>query len=397
MTCNANWPEIQNNLQPGQTASDRPDLVARVFKLKLNKLIEDITKRYILGKILAFSYTIEFQKRGLPHFHMLVILDQEDRPNNPGKIDELVCAEIPNQLNYPELYEIIKKCMAYGPCGEMNPNSVCMENGTCKKKKKIPKDFGMATRINGNGYPSYRRVPGPTIQIGNNQVDNRFVVPYNKFLCKKYNCHINIEICTSIASVKYIFKYVYKGYDSIHVAIAENQMGQEIIYDEVQQHLNARYVSAPEGMWRLLEFKIHDRSRSKIRMPVHLEHQQPVYFQPGEERQALERDQQRNTQLTAWIILNQTDVNARNLHYTEIPYHYVFNKQTTLWQPRQRSADKIISRMYTVSPKDVERFCLRILLLHVKGEFSLFTIERNKWNRISHIQRSSNASKLATR
>ena len=48
----------------------------------------------------------------------------------------------------------------------------------------------------------------------------------------------------------------------------------------------------------------------------------------------------------------------------------MFNKQTTLWQPRQRGADKIISRLYTVSPKDVERFCLRILLLHVKGAFS---------------------------
>ncbi|XP_076029785.1 uncharacterized protein LOC143018310 [Oratosquilla oratoria] len=151
-------------------------------------------------------------------------------------------------------------------------------------KKTFTKDFEIATRINGNGYPSYRRVPGPTIQIRNNQVNNRFVVPYNKFLYKKYNCHINYEICTSIASMKYIFKYVYKGYDSIHVAIAENQMGQEIIYDEVQQHLSTRYVSAPEGMWRLLEFKIHDRSHSVIWMPVHLEHQQPVYFQPREER-----------------------------------------------------------------------------------------------------------------
>ena len=34
-TCNPKWPEIVANLLPGQTASDRPDLVARVFKLKL--------------------------------------------------------------------------------------------------------------------------------------------------------------------------------------------------------------------------------------------------------------------------------------------------------------------------------------------------------------------------
>ena len=43
-TCNVNWPEIQNNLYPGQLASDRPDLVSRVFKLYLNDFIKTIVK-----------------------------------------------------------------------------------------------------------------------------------------------------------------------------------------------------------------------------------------------------------------------------------------------------------------------------------------------------------------
>jgi hypothetical protein len=34
ITANTQWPEIQEALEPGQRAEDRPDLVCRVFKLK---------------------------------------------------------------------------------------------------------------------------------------------------------------------------------------------------------------------------------------------------------------------------------------------------------------------------------------------------------------------------
>ncbi len=44
-------------------------------------------------------------------------------------------------------------------------------------------------------------------------VDNRWVVPYNPALLKHFNCHINVEYCGSIRAIKYIYKYIYKGYD----------------------------------------------------------------------------------------------------------------------------------------------------------------------------------------
>ena len=36
-TTNPNWPEIKNNLLPGQDPQHRPDIVARVFRLKVQK------------------------------------------------------------------------------------------------------------------------------------------------------------------------------------------------------------------------------------------------------------------------------------------------------------------------------------------------------------------------
>jgi hypothetical protein len=44
-------------------------------------------------------------------------------------------------------------------------------------------------------------------------VDNRWIVPYNLHLATKYHAHINVEICSSIFTVKYLYKYVYKGHD----------------------------------------------------------------------------------------------------------------------------------------------------------------------------------------
>lgn len=73
-TCNPKWPEIKDHLFQGQSATDRPDLCCRVFHLKLEALIADLTSG-MFGKVIAYIYTIEYQKRGLPHAHILIILD----------------------------------------------------------------------------------------------------------------------------------------------------------------------------------------------------------------------------------------------------------------------------------------------------------------------------------
>ncbi|MCH89762.1 helicase-like protein [Trifolium medium] len=56
-TCNPNWPEIQrclkkDNLKP----HERPDIVTRVFKIKFDQLLQDLTKKHVLGKVVACKY-----------------------------------------------------------------------------------------------------------------------------------------------------------------------------------------------------------------------------------------------------------------------------------------------------------------------------------------------------
>ena len=64
-----NWAETRDNLLPEQNPADRPDIVARVFRLKVLKLLEMLKCEMIFGKVQAWLYSIKWQKRGLPHCH----------------------------------------------------------------------------------------------------------------------------------------------------------------------------------------------------------------------------------------------------------------------------------------------------------------------------------------
>jgi hypothetical protein len=79
-TCNPTWDEIKELLLPGQSASDRHDIVARVFKQKLKSLMDMIVKHHVYGETRCWMYSVEWQKRGLPHAHILVWLIQKVTP-----------------------------------------------------------------------------------------------------------------------------------------------------------------------------------------------------------------------------------------------------------------------------------------------------------------------------
>lgn len=74
MTCNPNWEEIKRELEVGQLPQDRPDLIVRVFRAKLEEMKRLLIKEGILGMVKAYVYVVEFQKRGLPHAHFLLIM-----------------------------------------------------------------------------------------------------------------------------------------------------------------------------------------------------------------------------------------------------------------------------------------------------------------------------------
>jgi hypothetical protein len=250
-TCNSKWPEIKlkthENFNENSTQInlhlDIPHIFARVFNVKLKRLMEVLKKGELFGKVKCYIYTVEWQKRGLPHAHILLWLCNKIRAD---EIDLVISAELPNEREDPELFKIIKKNMIHGPCGSINRNSPCMNEKGCSKK--FPRKFVNETQTDDDGYPLYKRRSSENggnstfIKVNNNMtsIDNRWVVPYSPVLSKMFDAHINVESCQSVKSIRYIYKYINKGSDHGIVSVKDSK-------NEIKLYQTGRYVSASEA------------------------------------------------------------------------------------------------------------------------------------------------------
>ncbi|XP_058758996.1 uncharacterized protein LOC131632231, partial [Vicia villosa] len=368
-TCNPKWPEITRHLSKRNlNPADRPDIVSKVFKMKFDELMVDITKRHVLGKVLAYIYTIEFQKRGLPHAHILIFLHPQSKYPTPPDIDNIISAEIPDPQLHPRLYQLVKTQMMHGPCGLARPKCPCMKNGRCSKF--FPKKFSETTIVDHDGYPVYKR-SSQTFTVTKNGItlDNRSVVPYNTRLLLKYDAHINMEWCNQSTSIKYLFKYIHKGYDRITASVSRSRTScnnAEKVIDEIKEYLDCRYVSPAEACWRLFSYKIHGRKPAVERMFYYLIGEKPLYYTDFERMEnVLEKASITESMFTSWLLANDRYEEAQQLTYGQFVSKFVYVKKTRSWKPRKKGFT--IGRLIWVPPTTGELYYLRMMLTVVKG------------------------------
>ncbi|XP_058767402.1 uncharacterized protein LOC131641097 [Vicia villosa] len=362
-TCNPNWPEIQRVLGPLHLKpQDRPDVISRVFKIKFDQLLSDLTKKGVLGKVLAYMYTIEFQKRGLPHAHILLFLHPSNKYPTPDDIDKIISAEVPDPRRHPRLYNLVKSHMVHGPCGFANLNSPCMKDNKCTKF--YPKKFQPTTIVDHEGYPVYRRRNnGHTIEKHGIIFHSGHVVPHNPSLLLKYEAHINMEWCNQSTSIKYLFKYINKGSDRIS-AIIQGQDKNNV--DEIKQYLDCRYISPSEACWRIFSYSIHGRKPAVERLFFHLEGENSVYYKDYEQvGDVLLKPSVTESMFTSWFEANKTYEEARLLTYGDFVSKFVYHKRSRTWKPRKRGYT--IGRLIWVPQSTGELFYLRMMLTVTKG------------------------------
>ncbi|KAG3182904.1 hypothetical protein C6341_g5720 [Phytophthora cactorum] len=355
MTCRPTWEEIMEKIPDGQTAQGRPDIVAWVWQLKLGAELKDLDEG-VLGRVRARIYVVEFQKRGLPHAHILVILAVEDKPRTRQIIDKMVSAELPDKENNPQLYETVTTCMIHGPCGAAYPNAVCMKDGKCTKS--FPKPLSEVTKSNLTG-----------------EAINQWVVPYNPYLSQKYNCHINVEVCTAITAVKYLYKYVYNGSDKAVItveAVSGEGNQTQIEPNEILRFLNARYISPVEACMRLLDYSVQGKTHAITQLTLHLENEQMVTFRSSDDP-AVVVTRCKHTMLTRFFELCASEAPenqvAKSTLYQDIPKLFRWDTKAKRWVRRKRY-QAALGRMIHVSPRDIQRFYMRVLLCHRQGPTS---------------------------
>ncbi|GJV30357.1 DNA helicase [Tanacetum coccineum] len=375
-TCNVKWPEIKRYMSqyPGLTATDRADIVCRVFEQKINDFISFLKYERPFGYVIAFLYTIEFQKRGLPHCHTLLWVDSSSKIHDASQIDNYISAELPDPVEDPEGYKVVSKLMMHGPCGVANPSASCTEKGICNKH--FPKMYNDKTFFDTNGHTHYRRRQTQVhVMKGESRLDNCNVVPYNRVLCLAFHAHINVEYCGWSMLIKYLFKYISKGPDRILGKI-ENSVEDaststsetHIQVDEIQNYVDGRFICPFEACWRILEYPIHRREPAVQILNVHLENMQRVNFRERDRLDVIVNlPDRKKTTLTEWYVYNNEHTDGRHLTYLDFPSEFVWYSDSKSWHRRVVRTRKSLGRLTYVHPSSGDLFYFRMLLSHQKG------------------------------
>jgi hypothetical protein len=122
-----------------------------------------------------------------------------------------------------------------------------------------------------DSYPVYkRRDDGQVVEVRNAKLDNRWVVPFNPSLLMLYNCHINVEICSSIKAMKYMYKYIYRGPDGTSYSVDKSKNGDKVVIDEIKWFKDARCITPLEVAYRLYGFSLYQMYPPVLQLTVHL-------------------------------------------------------------------------------------------------------------------------------
>jgi hypothetical protein len=116
-------------------------------------------------------HTVEFQKRGLPHAHIIIWLARDTSHPTPALIDTYISAEIPDPHVDPLGYALVAEHMMHGPCGPGHENCPCMKKGKCSKR--FPKKYQPQTHVDETGFALYKRPHNRMyIEKSNKRLDN---------------------------------------------------------------------------------------------------------------------------------------------------------------------------------------------------------------------------------
>ncbi|XP_072087855.1 uncharacterized protein [Arachis hypogaea] len=352
MTYNPEWDEIKREVTPiGLKVEDRPGILCRVFKIKLDGLIDDLKEEKIFGKILGYVCTVEFQKRGLLHAHIFLFMSNEFKPQTPDDIDKHIIVEIPDENERPNLHRAVQNYMVHGPCGPYNKNSPCMKNGSCSKF--YPKEFRQRTLIDEAGFSKYRRIDnGRTVKKRECALDNKFTVSYNAELLLKFGCHINVEYTCQISSIKYLFKYVHKDNDRVTATLynAGDPSEATQVVDEIRNYYDSR-------------------------LPFHLEDEQPVVSgETSNVNDIVERAISHKSMFLGWMAANMSYIYTRSLTYADFPTKFVWKDDSSKWFSRKK--DFTTGRLTHVptelimSDDEIKQLCIMDIdkILHSYGK-----------------------------
>ena len=203
-------------------------------------------------------HVVEFQKRGLPHAHILIKFEKDCIL--ASDIDKVISAEMPDNEADAALVRRFMLHSHRDPTvdGRVNSCQKMTSSGRYKCRFSYPHALQGSTTFDFEGRVHYKR----------SKNGDQWVVPYCIELLRLFNCHINFEAANTSHIFSYLFKYVHKGPDKAIFAIREDT---DTPFNEIDLFWTGRYLSAGEAAWRILGVHITRKDPGVTCLPIHLE------------------------------------------------------------------------------------------------------------------------------
>jgi len=372
---------------------DRPDIVMRFYADKVREVHKDLIDRKIFGKQLGYAESMEFQKRGGPHFHRVMATDI---PAIPEIIEGYILAHIPplpdkeDRSPRAEGLRRLRELVIRHQLHDCKPDYCGKKNKNGKCSKFFPYDYSDKTILY-DDQPAVHYRPSP--EDGGEKVlipkggvlteyTNAHVTPYNPFILMKYETHHNLAFCYGEkTNMKYTMKYPLKGPTFQYIQV----QGDMVDIDEPAHYAQMYYRSANEAYARIHTMPYVRLSNTVYEMEIHLPGHQNVVFKQSQAAQVaagLPKNLPK-TMLTeywsqwkegkSWQCINKKwtfvdDASIKDTLYEHMPENYWYDKKVRIWKKRILNKD-VIGLIYPrPSPRDQERFALYILLRHFPGD-----------------------------
>ena len=296
-----------------------------------------------------------------------------ERPITVEQYDSFVSAEMPDADRHPVLHDFVRAHMLHR-CDRRRCRRGSRPPAPAPCEKRFPHaPADVTTHPAGARYASYRRRHGEP---------DAYVVPYNPPLLVRYNCHLNVEITSVLSTVKYLYAYIFKGFD---LTEAQQRALDASPHDEIEEYIQHRYLGPSEAMWRIFKFPLYGLSHTVVVLSYHTPGNRTVVHDgttQGAAAAVASAQGTRASMLEAYFArvrlerrhplsaqALQRGPPARDLCYPDMPYYYRWNSGNTTWTRRQARAVRVVSRVHYQQPTSrlSARYFLRMLLFRVRG------------------------------
>uniref|UniRef100_A0A1I7T216 ATP-dependent DNA helicase n=1 Tax=Caenorhabditis tropicalis TaxID=1561998 RepID=A0A1I7T216_9PELO len=436
-TGNPGWQEIKEECHRLKCQwADIPEFVNKVFKTKFEMFLDDVIGMKKNHHITRDGF-VEFQQRGMPHVHLLLAL--ECPITNSNDVNRIITAEVPDLPTNPSdpdfndkmrYYEHVKGLMTHFPCKD--DVSAYWNEGKkshwTRCSKGFPHDKTPDTVMCDNHYPKYKRSSNNVFQLVRNgnfvTAGSEYIVSHNPFLLMKYGCHINVEVVSSIKTMKYMFKYIFKGADRVLLEASENlnktnvspdsmtlrgnvfapanlnpaklhqrkkeaekmmkdagiDVGKDeyVALNESSYMMDMSAMTACEAVWIISGFPMHGSSHIVHRGYIHEEGNDIFYIKRGVSEAQAEEMLSRKSEgmMEAWFEANQHPVllpgssglTTNDLTLIDMFSFFRFDMKRQKFVLRKKNySDRIIGRIQSSQPRYLQLMATRLLAQTVTG------------------------------